>query len=579
MDSIFIWMVAGATISLLGIFLIASERELKSKRQEVEELKDKLAESPVRENSTALTDVYPQENGTSAELVARNEALLQQVSSLSKKLETSESKLEQLETLRAHLNGKESENAELRADRERLQAELSTLKTRIASNEPRPSEANWNSERETKITELKLQLEASEAKLHDLESAREQVDDVESRRKDFEELQRSLEASTLQLQNALAAEQENRKALEATRMQLSDTEQHYQASSAANLRLREENSRLQQQLGQNQRQAERLEILRQRLEELRLKQAEISQQDRVIQEEIIALSQLLDVVPQFSTQSESPKVTDYDRRNILDLMAKAPIDMENGDVIQRSPFGASNSEPHASHDNGLDKTNGIPSEPQHHSSANFSATVADGTQVNNEFSRSQPKKKRRFGIFPAAMGVLVVSGVLAAGYLGKDSEPKPPVAHIPRPSLQQRTVKLETLPNAAAPSPIDTELGHKLAEPVNKGNQSADIAGKPEPAILQEPVDSRIAKKSEKTTAGTTGSEKHLSTRSESYEIVQPTRVFSAPNEHAQLIANIEPGTQVNVVDTRNGWLEIRSKYGRPPGFIPKAAAIRIGQN
>jgi Bacterial SH3 domain len=65
----------------------------------------------------------------------------------------------------------------------------------------------------------------------------------------------------------------------------------------------------------------------------------------------------------------------------------------------------------------------------------------------------------------------------------------------------------------------------------------------------------------------------------ESYEIVQPTRVFSAPSEHSQLIANVEPGTQVNVVDSRNGWLEIRSKHGRPPGFIQKTAAIRIGQN
>jgi hypothetical protein len=33
------------------------------------------------------------------------------------------------------------------------------------------------------------------------------------------------------------------------------------------------------------------------------------------------------------------------------------------------------------------------------------------------------------------------------------------------------------------------------------------------------------------------------------------------------------------VVDSRNGWLEIRSKHGRPPGFIQKTAAIRIGQN
>jgi DNA repair exonuclease SbcCD ATPase subunit len=339
MDSIFIWMLAGATISLLGVFLIASERELKSKRQELKELQDKLAEGPVRENSNNSTAAYPQEDGTSAELVARNEALLQQVSSLSKKLETSESKLEQLETLRAHLNGKESENAELLADRERLQAELSTLRNRTESKEPRLNETDWNSEGQAKITELKEQLDASQAKLHDLESAREQLVAVESHRKDFEELQRSHEASTLQLQNALAAEQENRKALETTQMQLSDMEQRYQELTDANVRLREENSQLQQQMGQNQRQAERLEILRQRLEELRLKQADMSEQDQVIQQEIIAVTQLLDA-PQHTTQPESLKVIHHDRRNVLDLTANKPVNTENGDAIQQTPFGA-----------------------------------------------------------------------------------------------------------------------------------------------------------------------------------------------------------------------------------------------
>jgi hypothetical protein len=563
MDSIFIWMLAGATISLLGVFLIASERELKSKRQELKELQDKLAEGPVRENSNNFTAAYPQEDGTSAELVARNEALLQRVSSLSKKLEASESKLEQLETLRAHLNSKESENAELLADRERLQAELSTLRNRTESKEPRLNETDWNSEGQAKITELKEQLEASQAKLHDLESAREQLVAVESHRKDFEELQRSHEASTLQLQNALAAEQENRKALETTQMQLSDMEQRYQELTDANVRLREENSQLQQQMGQNQRQAERLEILRQRLEELRLKQADISEQDQVIQQEIIAVTQLLDA-PQHTTQPESLKVIHHDHRNVLDLTANKPVNTENGDAIQQTPFGAPNSELHSSHDNGFDKTNGISAEPQHNSSAHLTATIAAETQVNSELSRSQPKKKRRFGIFPAAMGVLVVSGILAAGYLGKDSQPKPSVAESPSPISQHQTVKLETLPNPSASSSTDTALGRKPVEP----------------ALLRaSAVDPGITKKSEKVTTAMTAYEKPLSTRWESYEIVQATRVFSAPSEHAQLIANIEPGTQVNVVDSRNGWLEIRSKYGRPPGFIPKTAAIRIGQN
>jgi uncharacterized protein YgiM (DUF1202 family) len=93
------------------------------------------------------------------------------------------------------------------------------------------------------------------------------------------------------------------------------------------------------------------------------------------------------------------------------------------------------------------------------------------------------------------------------------------------------------------------------------------------------PVESRSMKTSEKTTTDIAAAGKPVARAWESYEIVQPTRVFSAPSEHSQLVANVEPGTQVNVVDSRNGWLEIRSKHGRPPGFIQKTAAIRIGQN
>ena len=180
MDSIFIWMVAGATISLLGVFLIASERELKSKRLELEELKDKLAEGPVQEISNTSTDVFPQENGTSAELVARNEALLQQVSSLSKKLEASESKLEQLETLRAHLNGKESENTELRADHERLQAELSTLRNLTESNDPRSDEARLELGEETKSPHLRNNLKPAKPSFTTWRALREQLADAES---------------------------------------------------------------------------------------------------------------------------------------------------------------------------------------------------------------------------------------------------------------------------------------------------------------------------------------------------------------------------------------------------------------
>ena len=327
MDTMFIWIIAGAAIGLLGIFLVASERELKNKRHELEELKHKLPDGPAPVISNPSTDIFPQENGASAELIARNEELLQQVSSLSKKLETSESKLEQLETLRAHLNSKESEITELRWDRERLQAELATAKTPSESSDPHSDEASRNSQKDAEIAALKEQLETNQAKVRDLERAPAQPVDAESGQKAFDELQRSHEVSTSQLQNALAAEQEKQKALEAAQMQLSDMQQRHHELSEANLRLREENYQHQQKLtNQNQLQVERLVILRQRLEELRSKQAEVSERDRLIQEEIISMSQLLDVAPQSTHQPEPSNAIHEDQHNVFEFKGKDSAD-------------------------------------------------------------------------------------------------------------------------------------------------------------------------------------------------------------------------------------------------------------
>jgi Bacterial SH3 domain len=63
------------------------------------------------------------------------------------------------------------------------------------------------------------------------------------------------------------------------------------------------------------------------------------------------------------------------------------------------------------------------------------------------------------------------------------------------------------------------------------------------------------------------------------FKITRPTQVYSGPSGNSRLIANIEPGMKINVVDSRDGWLEIRSKHGRPSGFVRQAAAVRIDQN
>ena len=63
------------------------------------------------------------------------------------------------------------------------------------------------------------------------------------------------------------------------------------------------------------------------------------------------------------------------------------------------------------------------------------------------------------------------------------------------------------------------------------------------------------------------------------FQTVRPTHVFSEPSVDSALVASIAKGVRLNVVDSREGWLEIRSKHGRPPGFIRSDEAVRVSTN
>lgn len=52
------------------------------------------------------------------------------------------------------------------------------------------------------------------------------------------------------------------------------------------------------------------------------------------------------------------------------------------------------------------------------------------------------------------------------------------------------------------------------------------------------------------------------------YEIVRNTPVREEPTNSSRVVAEIGKGTQITVVGSGGGWLEIRSKHGKPPGFI-----------
>ena len=165
--------------------------------------------------------------------------------------------------------------------------------------------------------------------------------------------------------------------------------------------------------------------------------------------------------------------------------------------------------------------------------------------VNEELA---PQAKRGLGIFHALIA-LVVSGAMAALFWSQSAEQ--PVIHAAKP------LPLAAPEKKAAPTPI-VQTSARASEVV----AAPTAGGKDNDGPVAQPV--KQAKVPPAVAAGT-------------YEVTRGTRVFAAPTELARQVGEIEPGLKVNVVNARDGWLEIHSKHGRPPGFIRGDAAARVG--
>jgi len=58
------------------------------------------------------------------------------------------------------------------------------------------------------------------------------------------------------------------------------------------------------------------------------------------------------------------------------------------------------------------------------------------------------------------------------------------------------------------------------------------------------------------------------------YETVRNTAVFEEPSASSRKLSTIPSGIRVRVVGSTGDWLEVRSKEGRPPGFIRSDDAV-----
>jgi hypothetical protein len=62
------------------------------------------------------------------------------------------------------------------------------------------------------------------------------------------------------------------------------------------------------------------------------------------------------------------------------------------------------------------------------------------------------------------------------------------------------------------------------------------------------------------------------------YEAVRSTAVHEEPSGSSRVLAQISRGTEITVTRSVGEWLEVRSKHGKPPGFIRADDARQVSR-
>jgi chromosome segregation ATPase len=247
----------------LGIFLLASERELRKQRREIDELR--------RNHRPSEPQGF--ETNASAELMTRNKELIEKISSLSSELEESKRVVEDLQSerhqwvsdseLKQQLQASQGTIKELEAEQQRLAGvnfenqqlrdEIASLQNQLQASDIHLSESGWQNREaaeryallQNEIVELKQQAAKGQATARELEAVQQQLAAVESREMNLKEHQYKLEAQIENLQRALFMEKKAVQELDATSERLAGMERVCQELREENRRLEDDISRWQ----------------------------------------------------------------------------------------------------------------------------------------------------------------------------------------------------------------------------------------------------------------------------------------------------------------------------------------------
>jgi predicted nuclease with TOPRIM domain len=525
-------------------------------REEIVTLRDQLQTSESLLNTTAcqyeeVADRDLQLESDLAEsrqhmdkLTIKSNELLEMINSLSSQLAAREKTVEELQALQDRLRGIQSENQQLQTANQALREEIANVKTQLGTIESRFSEAvtqarelaEHNSKLQTDVSELNHQLQASQKTIEELDAEQQRLSDV-----NFENQQLREEIVTLRNQ------------LQATEIQLSESAWQHREVAERYARLQNEVVELKQQAEEGQARARELEgvqeqlgavesremILRERHKKLEAQiddlQRELSMGKEAVQKLDATCKRLAETERVCQELREENRRLEEEISGWQERLAESEENQRQVSTLRQQLEELQTQQTALAEANSL--IDGLGEKQDHPIDLSSDDSVGGVHRANDKEIKPPVQTSRkqtwRFGIIPAT-GAIAIASAVAVGFLQTSSN---------RPSGKEL---------AAAPEPeqsIPIEAGSKTLKTSSPASEANEF-----PKQIRRPVQ------------GT-------------FKITRSTQVYSEPSDTSRLIANIKPGMKINVVDSRNGWLEIRSKHGRPPGFVRQAAAVRIDQN
>ena len=390
MEDLSLWMLilAGGIVGLLGVFLSASERELKKMRREVETLVAQLENSPKITNLDNPIEPQPIDSDGPTEAAAKDHELHDRIAYLTSELETSRKSADEFRSQRDQLKSAQAELLELRATNHQLEAEIVHLKGELQSVESRASAAHSEgqdaaSDRiqlQGEIADLKNQLEAQRGLLSELAMARQRLADYESRETIHTDEQKSAQEQIRALQDELFAAKEMAQEVHAAHDRRTELERLYHDAKNEIVHLEEERSRWQERVAARDDQERRGAMLRQQLDELQSKQAALIERHRQFQNDLTAAVRLMEMSPGDHGDASALRALPAETEVRSFPMAMAHAD---NDTVNNGNGG--NHEIHGESGSSVISTDMSPMIP---------AIDPSGAMIAG-------RRKRRFGIFPA----------------------------------------------------------------------------------------------------------------------------------------------------------------------------------